>query len=81
MLEFKSCFQARLSLMPPLVIVLAAATAGYGWALEKHANIAGPLILQIISECQMLFQDSKLRHSTSWLFVYGNHKRIIYSHA
>lgn len=81
MLEFKSCFQARLSLMLPLVIVLAAATAGYGWALEKHANIAGPLILQIISECQMLFQDSKLRHSTSWLFVYGNHKRIIYSHA
>lgn len=75
------CFQARLSLMPPLVILLAAATAGYGWAVEKHANIAGPLILHIISECQMLFQESKLKHSTSWLFVHGNHERIIYYHA
>jgi len=73
-------FQARLSLMPLLVILLAAVTAGYGWAVEKHANIAGPLILHIISECQVLFQESKLS-STSWLFVHGNHERIIYYHA
>lgn len=37
--------------MPLLIVVLAAATAGYGWAVEKHASIAGPLILHIISEC------------------------------
>ncbi|KAJ3573050.1 hypothetical protein NP233_g2682 [Leucocoprinus birnbaumii] len=40
--------RARLGFMPVLVVILAAATVGYGWALEKHANIAGPLILQII---------------------------------
>lgn len=74
-------FQARLGLIPPLVILLAAASAGYGWAVEKHANIAGPLILHIISEFQMLFQRFKLRHSTSWLFVHGSYERIIYYHA
>ncbi|KAF5352633.1 hypothetical protein D9756_005998 [Leucocoprinus leucothites] len=40
--------RARLGFMPLLIVLLAAATAGYGWAIEKHANIAGPLILQII---------------------------------
>ncbi|KAL9716504.1 hypothetical protein Ac2012v2_000952 [Leucoagaricus gongylophorus] len=40
--------RARLSLIPLLIVVLAAATAGYGWAVEKHASIAGPLILHII---------------------------------
>jgi hypothetical protein len=36
--------------LPPIIIILAASNAGYGWALEKRANIAVPLILQIISE-------------------------------
>ncbi|XP_006453741.1 hypothetical protein AGABI2DRAFT_39845, partial [Agaricus bisporus var. bisporus H97] len=39
---------ARLVLLPPMIIILAACTAGYGWALEKRVNIACPLILQII---------------------------------
>ncbi|KXN88757.1 Quinidine resistance protein 1 [Leucoagaricus sp. SymC.cos] len=40
--------EARLGFVPVLIVLLAASTAGYGWAIEKRANIAGPLILQII---------------------------------
>jgi len=35
--------------MPYLIIVMAAACAGYGWCLERRVNIAVPLILQFIS--------------------------------
>lgn len=41
---------ARLSMMPAAFAVYAAACIGYGWCLSTGVNIAGPLILQIISE-------------------------------
>ncbi|KAF9454087.1 MFS general substrate transporter [Macrolepiota fuliginosa MF-IS2] len=40
--------RARLYFIPILIILLAGCTAGYGWALEKGANIAVPLVLQFI---------------------------------
>lgn len=42
---------ARLRLMPAFFAVYVAACIGYGWCLQAKVNIAGPLILQIISEC------------------------------
>lgn len=39
--------RARLRLLPVVITVLAAATAGYGWALQAKANIAVPLVLNI----------------------------------
>lgn len=42
---------ARLRLMPAFFAVYIAACIGYGWCLQAKVNIAGPLILQIISEC------------------------------
>lgn len=41
---------ARLRLVPVYFAVYVAACIGYGWCLDKKVNIAGPLILQIISE-------------------------------
>ncbi|KAF8167670.1 major facilitator superfamily domain-containing protein [Crassisporium funariophilum] len=40
--------QARLRLMPILVLFMAASCAGYGWCLQRKVNIAVPLILQFI---------------------------------
>ena len=43
--------KARLRLLPLLLVISACMCAGYGWCLEKKSNIAGPLILQFVSEC------------------------------
>jgi len=43
--------QARLRLLPFLLVVYVIVCAGYGWCLEKKSMIAGPLILQFVSEC------------------------------
>lgn len=41
---------ARFRTMPFYFTVYVACCAGYGWCLQSKVNIAGPLILQIISE-------------------------------
>ena len=41
---------ARLRTMPIYVAVFVACTIGYGWCLQARVSLAGPLILQIISE-------------------------------
>ena len=41
---------ARLRLMPAFLVMFVAGCIGYGWCLQAGVNIAGPLILQIISE-------------------------------
>ena len=40
---------ARFRTMPAYLVVYVAACIGYGWCLDAKVNIAGPLILQIIS--------------------------------
>ena len=42
--------QARLRLVPPLFAVFVVSAIGYGWCLKAGVSIAGPLVLQIISE-------------------------------
>lgn len=39
---------ARLRLLPILVLLLVVCCAGYGWCIENKVNIAGPLILQFL---------------------------------
>ena len=41
---------ARLRTMPIYVAAFVACTIGYGWCLKARVSLAGPLILQIISE-------------------------------
>lgn len=41
---------ARFRTMPVYFVIYVAACIGYGWCLEAKVNIAGPLILQIISK-------------------------------
>ncbi|PPQ79104.1 hypothetical protein CVT25_002897 [Psilocybe cyanescens] len=40
--------KARLRLTPYLIIICAAACAGYGWCLQQKVHIAVPLILQFL---------------------------------
>ncbi|KAJ7159064.1 MFS general substrate transporter [Mycena crocata] len=37
--------QARLRLIPALLVLFIASCIGYGWCIERRTNIAGPLIL------------------------------------
>ena len=41
---------ARLRTAPPFFAVFVIACIGYGWCLHSGVNIAGPLVLQVISE-------------------------------
>lgn len=41
---------ARLRLMPAFFALYAASCIGYGWCLQARVSIAGPLVLQFISE-------------------------------
>ena len=41
---------ARFRTMPLYFVVYVACCAGYGWCLQSRVNLAGPLILQVISE-------------------------------
>ena len=41
---------ARFRTMPAYFVVYVGCCAGYGWCLQNKVNLAGPLILQIISE-------------------------------
>lgn len=41
--------RARLRTMPIWVGIYVACLVGYGWCLQAKVNIAGPLVLQIIS--------------------------------
>ncbi|KAK7739974.1 hypothetical protein SLS53_005568 [Cytospora paraplurivora] len=40
--------RARLDLVWPLVYVGAAATAGFGWAVQTHTHLAAPLVLTFV---------------------------------
>ncbi|KAH8835473.1 MFS general substrate transporter [Flagelloscypha sp. PMI_526] len=40
--------KARLRLQQPMLVVLIGATLGFGWSLQKEANLAVPLILLLI---------------------------------
>ncbi|KAG6885262.1 hypothetical protein C0993_003952 [Termitomyces sp. T159_Od127] len=42
--------QARLRAIPPLLILLVACSAGYGWCIEKKVHLAAPLIIQVIGK-------------------------------
>ena len=42
---------ARFRTMPIYFVIYVAVGIGYGWALQRGANIAVPLVLQIICEC------------------------------
>lgn len=46
---------ARFRTMPVYFIVYVACCMGYGWCLEAKVNIAGPLILQIVSEYSLSY--------------------------
>ena len=41
--------KARLRTVWVYIIVASTATIGYGWALEKHANLAIPLVTQVLT--------------------------------
>ena len=49
---------ARLGMMPLMFAIYAAACIGYGWCLDAGVNIAGPLVLQVISEsvCRLIYR-------------------------
>jgi hypothetical protein len=51
---------ARFRTIPVYSLIYIASCIGYGWCLDKKVNLAGPLIIQIISECLRRFssQDS-----------------------
>lgn len=42
--------RARLRTLPISLGIYIACLAGYGWCLQAKVNIAGPLMLQIVSE-------------------------------
>lgn len=42
--------RARLRTIPTSLGIYIACLVGYGWCLQAKVNIAGPLVLQIISE-------------------------------
>ena len=44
---------ARFRAMPVYCALFIACVAGYGWTLQAKANIAAPLVLQIISESRI----------------------------
>ena len=50
-----SLLQARLRIMPIYAIIMAAASAGNGWCIQRQVHIAAPLILQFISAFVKLF--------------------------
>ncbi len=54
---------ARLRLMPIIFVIFAAACAGYGWCLQAKVSLAGPLILQFISEHRYIGRRSHIEHS------------------
>ncbi|KAK0466462.1 MFS general substrate transporter [Desarmillaria tabescens] len=39
--------KARLRLVPFSMLIFAACCAGYGWSVQEHTNLAGPLLLQV----------------------------------
>jgi hypothetical protein len=41
--------RARLRTMPAYLLVFVAFCIGHGWCIDRKVNIAGPLILQIVS--------------------------------
>lgn len=41
---------ARFRAMPIYFVIYVACCAGYGWCLQSKVNLAGPLVLQIISK-------------------------------
>ncbi|KAF8633014.1 hypothetical protein AX15_001609 [Amanita polypyramis BW_CC] len=57
--------KARLRLLPFLLLLSAGMCAGYGWCLEKGANLAGPLILQFF----VGFIAITVMNSTSTLMI------------
>jgi len=63
--EFFPLEQARLRLMPFLVLLLVSSCAGYGWAIQRQINIACPLILQFF----VGFCCIALMNSTSTLMI------------
>jgi hypothetical protein len=64
----KSAFdQARLRLVPLLITIMAVVSAAYGWCLEKKVNIAGPLVLQFVSEYWSLNLNDKVSPSPPFL--------------
>ena len=53
---------ARLRMMPLYYVIYVITVIGYGWCLHQKVNIAGPLILQIISE----YLTSHLRNKQAY---------------
>ncbi len=42
--------RARLRTVPYLLVLYAGCVTGYGWCLQRRVSLAGPLILQFLSE-------------------------------
>lgn len=60
--------RARLRTTPIYLAVFVAAIIGYGWCLEKRVNLAGPQILQAISETPCLMSECTVDgFDSSWL--------------
>jgi len=57
--------RARLRTVPIFTTVFIVACAGYGWSLQREANIAVPLILQVIFGCTAI----TIMNSTQTLLV------------
>lgn len=57
---------ARLRLMPVYVVWFASCTVGYGWSVQHRVHISCPLILQFLSELNLLFVD--LLSLIGWFF-------------
>ena len=79
---------ARLRLMPPMFALYCAACIGYGWCLQAKVSIAGPLILQFISEYEPLALwitcgrplTERMRVLRSRLDVHGDHELCANAH-
>lgn len=48
--EYFPIERARLRTMPVYLALFVVSTIGYGWCMQHQVNIAGPLILHIISQ-------------------------------
>lgn len=68
--------RARLRRMPVYLALFAVATIGYGWCMQGNINLAGPLILQIISK----YKSNAMRNIrfaeqlSSWIYVYFHYE-------
>lgn len=66
--------KARLRTVPVYLVIMVACCVGHGWCIDQKVNIAGPLILQIVSSYYLLptllvFRANHSLHSVGYTFM------------